>query len=84
MNFEVVDVARGYIRLTSGHRVVSVQGEGLLASSPSQPSYVVYTNSLHTWQVPPPVALTGTEKQHVISAIRKYFESSGSVVMFEE
>jgi hypothetical protein len=83
MNFEVVHVSRGDIRLKSEAKLVRVLGEALIASAPTEPSYVIYLNSLNNWEVPPDVALTETEKQEVVSAIRKHFQDRGSVVEFE-
>jgi hypothetical protein len=83
MNFEVVHVSRGDIRLKSEDKLVRVLGEALIASAPTEPSYVIYLNSLNNWEVPPDVALIETEKQEVVSAIRKHFQDRGSVVEFE-
>lgn len=83
MNFEVVHISRGDIRLKSKEKLVRVLGEALIASAPTEPSYVIYLNSLNNWEVPPDVALTETEKQEVVSAIRKHFQDRGSVVEFE-
>ena len=83
MNFEVVHVSRGDIRLKSEDKLVRVLGEALIASAPTEPSYVIYLNSLNNWEVPPNVALTENEKQEVVSAIRKHFQDRGSVVEFE-
>lgn len=83
MNIEVVHVSRGDIRLKSEEKLVRVLGEALIASAPTEPSYVIYLNSLNNWEVPPDVALTETEKQQVVSAIRKHFHDRGSVVEFE-
>lgn len=83
MNFEVVHVSRGDIRLKLEDKIVRVLGEALIASAPTEPSYVVYLNSLNNWEVPPNVALNETEKQEVVSAIRTYFQDRGSVVEFE-
>jgi len=83
MNFEVIHVSRGDIRLKSEDKLVRVLGEALIASAPTEPSYVIYLNSLNNWEVPPNVALTETEKQEVVSAIRKHFQDRGSVVEFE-
>lgn len=83
MNFEVVHVSRGDIRLKSEDKLVRVLGEALISSAPTEPSYVIYLNSLNNWEVPPNVALTETEKQEVVSAIRKHFQDRGSAVEFE-
>jgi len=83
MNFGVVHVSRGDIRLKSEDKIVRVLGEALIASAPTEPSYVVYLNSLNNWEVPANVALNETEKQEVVSAIRKYFQNRGSIVEFE-
>lgn len=83
MNFEVVHVSRGDIRLKCEDKLVRVLGEALIASTPSEPSYVIYLNSLNNWETPSDVALTETERQEVISAIRKHFQDRGSVVEFE-
>ena len=83
MNFEVVHVSRGDIRLKSEDKLVRVLGEALIASTPTEPSYVIYLNSLNNWEVPPDVALTENEKQDVVSAIRKHFQDRGSVVELE-
>lgn len=83
MNFEVVHVSRGDIRLKSEDNLVRVLGEALIASASTEPSYVIYLTSLNNWEVPPAVALTENEKQEVVSAIRKHFQDRGSVVEFE-
>jgi hypothetical protein len=83
MNFEVVHVSRGDIQLKSEDKHLRVLGEALIASVPTEPSYVIYLNSLNNWEVPPDVALTKTEKQKVVSAIRKHFQDRGSVAEFE-
>ena len=83
MNFEVVHVSRGDIKLKSEDKNLRVLGEALIASSPAEPSYVIYLNSLNNWEVPPGVALTENEKQDVVSAIQKHFHDRGSVVEFE-
>ena len=83
MNFEVTHISRGDIRLKQGVKQVRALGEALMASALKEPSYVVYVDSLNTWEEPPYVALTETEKQDVISAIRKHFEDRGSVVVLE-
>lgn len=83
MNFEVIHVSRGDIRLKSEDKHVRVLGEALIASAPNEPSYVIYLNSLNNWEVPPDVTLTETEKKMVVSAIRKHFQDRGSVVEFE-
>jgi hypothetical protein len=83
MNFEVVHVSRGDIRLKSEDRLVRVLGEALIASAPTEPSYVIYLNSLNNWEVPAGIALTEIEKQEVVSAIRKHFQDRGSIVDFE-
>jgi hypothetical protein len=62
---------------------VRVLGEALIASTPTEPSYVIYLNSLHAWDASPEIALTEAEKQEVVSAIEKYFQDGGSVVEFE-
>lgn len=83
MSFEVVHVSRGDIWLKSEEKLVRVLGEALIASAPTEPSYVIYLNSLNNWEVPPDVALTEVEKQEVVSAIRKHFQDRGSAVEFE-
>ena len=83
MNFEVIHVSRGDIRLKSEDKLVRVLGEALIASAPTEPSYVIYLNSLNNWEMPPDVALTETEKQGVVSAIRRHFQDRGSIVEFE-
>lgn len=83
MNFNVVHVSRGDIRLKCDDKLVRVLGEALIASAPTEPSYVIYLNSLNNWEVPPDVGLTETERQDAISAIRKHFEDRGSAVDFE-
>lgn len=83
MKFEVVHVSRGDMRLKSEDKLVRVLGEALIASTPTEPSYVIYLNSLNNWEVPADVALTEAEKQEVVSAIRKHFQDRGSVVEFE-
>lgn len=83
MNFDVVYVSRGSIQLKNDDKHVRVLGEALITSTPTEPSYVIYLNSLNNWEIPPGVALTETEKQDVISAIRKHFQSRGLVVEFE-
>jgi hypothetical protein len=83
MNFEVVHVSRGDIRLKNKDKQVRVLGEALIASAPTDPSYVIYLNSLNYWEVPSGVLLTETEKQEVVSAIRKHFQGRDSVVEFE-
>jgi hypothetical protein len=83
MNFEVVHISRGDIRLKSEDKLVRVLGEALIAPAPTEPSYVIYLNSLNNWEVPTGVALTETEKQEVVSAIRKHFQDRGSVIEFE-
>jgi hypothetical protein len=83
MNFEVTHVSRGDIRLKTEDKYVRVLGEALVASAPNEPSYVIYLNSLNNWEVTPAVALTETEKQDVVSAIRKHFQNRGSVIDFE-
>lgn len=79
----MVHVSRGDIRLKLEDKIVRVLGDALIASAPTEPSYVVYLNSLNNWKVPPNVALSETEKQEVVSAIRTYFQDRGSVVEFE-
>lgn len=83
MHFEVIHISRGDIRLKSKDKLVRVLGEALISSTPTEPSYVIYLNSLNNWDMPPDVALTETEKQEVVSAIRKHFQDCGSVVEFE-
>jgi hypothetical protein len=83
MNFEVIYVSRGDIRLKSEDKHVRVLGEALIASAPTEPSYVIYLNSLNNWEVPPNVALTEIEKQDVVNSIRKYFQDRGSLIEFE-
>lgn len=83
MKFEVVQVSRGDIWLKCDNKHVRVLGEALMASVPTEPSYVIYLNSLNNWEVPLGVALTETEKQDVVSAIRKHFQDRGSVIEFE-
>lgn len=83
MNLEVAYVSRGDILLKSKGKLVRVLGEALIASAPTEPSYVVFLNSLNKWEAPPNVALTETEKQQVLNAIRKHFQDQGSVVEFE-
>ena len=83
MNFEVIHVSRGDIRLKNKDKYVRVLGEALIASTPTDPSYVIYLNSLNNWEVPAEVAITDIEKQDIISAIREHFENLGSIVDFE-
>lgn len=83
MNFEVVHLSRGDIRLKSDDKQVRVLGEALMASTPTEPSYVIYLNSLINWELPPNVALTENEKQDVVNEIRKHFQDRGSVIEFE-
>ena len=83
MNVEVIHVSRGDIWLKSEYKHVRVLGEALIASVPTEPSYVVYLNSLNNWEMPSDVPLTETEKQDVISAIQKHFEDRGSLVEFK-
>lgn len=71
------------MRLKSGDKRLRVLGEALIASAPTEPSYVIYLNSLNNWELPADVALTEAEKQEVVSAIRKHFQDRGSVVEFE-
>lgn len=83
MTFEVLHVSRGDIRLKSEDKRVRVLGEALIASAPTEPSYVIYLSSLNNLEVPPGVALTETEKQEVVNAIRKHFKDRDSAVEFE-
>ena len=83
MNLEVIYVSRGDIWLKSEYKRVRVLGEALIASVPTEPSYVVYLNSLNNWEMPPDVPLTETEKQDVVSTIQKHFQDRGSLVEFE-
>lgn len=48
MNFEVIHVSRGDIQFKSGDKLVRILGEVLIASAPTEPSYVIYLNSLIT------------------------------------
>lgn len=83
MKFEIVRISRGDIRLKSGDRYVRALGEALIASAPSEPSYVVYLNSLNKWDIPAGVTLTKTEKMKVIDAIKEYFQNHGSLIEFD-
>lgn len=83
MKFEVVNVSRGDVRLQRDDRQLRVLGEALLASRPDEPSFVIYLNSLVSYEVPSGLALSRSEKQLVMRAIRQYFQSFGSVVEFE-
>ena len=83
MNFEVIHVSRGHMILRSEDKRLRVLGEALIASAPTDPSYIIYLNSLNNWEVPRGVALTEIEKQEVINEIRKHFQERGSVVEFE-
>ena len=83
MKFNVIHISRGDILLKTKDKYVRVSGEALIASAPTDPSYVVYLNSSNNWENPPDLALTKAEKQDVVSAIRKHFEDRGSVVDFE-
>lgn len=83
MNFEVIHVSRGHMILRSEEKRLRVLGEALIASAPADPSYIIYLNSFHNWEVPPDVALTEIEKLEVINEIQKYFDERGSVVEFE-
>jgi hypothetical protein len=83
MNFQVVHVSRGDIRLKSKDKQVRVLGEALITSTPTDPSYIIYLNSLNSWEVPFGVLLTETEKQEVVSAIQKYFQDRDSVIELE-
>lgn len=69
--------------MKSGDKLAHVLGEALIASAQTEASYVIYLNSLNNWEVPADVALTETEKQEVVSAIRKHFQDRGSVAEFE-
>lgn len=71
------------MRLKSEDKLVRVLGEALIASAPTELSYVIYLNSLNNWEAPADVALTEAEKQAVVSAIRKHFQHRDSVVVFE-
>lgn len=55
---------------------VRVQGEALIASTPTEPGYVIYLDTLRAWEAAPEVALTEAEKQEVVSAIKKTFSRS--------
>lgn len=83
MKFEVLNVSRGDVRLKYGNRHVRVLGEALMASAPGEPSFVIYLNSLKTWEKPAEDALTESDKDEIVAAIRKHFEDRGSVVEFE-
>ena len=83
MNVEVIRVSRGDIRLKCENKNVRVLGEALISSTPSEPSYVVYLNSLNNWEGPSDIALTEIEKQDIINAIRKHFRDRSSIVEFE-
>lgn len=83
MDFDVIHVSRGDVRLKSEGKYVRVLGEALVASAPTEPSYVIYLDSLNNWETPVDVALTENEKQHVVKAIRKHFQDRGSIVEFE-
>ena len=83
MNFEVVHMSRGEIRLKSEEKLVRVLGEALIAAAPTNPSYVIYLNSLINWEVPPDVALIEAERKEIVGAIRKHFQDRGSVVESE-
>jgi len=83
MIFEVTHVSRGDIRLKNEDKYVRALGEALIATVPTDPSYVIYLNSLNNWETPPNVTLTETEKQEVVNAIRKYFHDRGMVIDFE-
>lgn len=83
MNFEVVHVSRGAIQLKNEEKRVRVLGEALIASAPTEPSYVIYLSSLNNLEVPPGVSLTETEKQEVVNAIPTHFKDRDSVVEFE-
>lgn len=74
MKFEVVDVSRGDIRLKSEGRFVRVLGEAMLASTPTDPSYIIYLSSLNNCDEPPSVALTKAETQDIIRAIHIHFQ----------
>lgn len=83
MKFEIVHISRGNIRLKSGDKYVRVLGEALVASGPTDSSYVIYLNTMANWETPPGVALTATEKQEIIDAIRENFQRHGSIIEFE-
>lgn len=82
MNFEVIHVSRGDIRLKIDNKHLRVLGEALIASASTDPSYVIYLNSLNNWSIPQDVPLTECERKDVISAIKKYFDDRGSLVEF--
>ena len=83
MKFEVTHVSRGDILLKSADKLVRVLDKALIASTQTEPSHVIYLNSLNYWEIPPEITLTETEKQEVVSAVRKHFQDRGSFVDFE-
>ena len=83
MNFHVIHVSRGDMMLKSEGKYIRVLGEALVASAPTERSQVIYLDSLNKWEAPADVSLTETEKQHVLKAIRKYFQDRGSIIEFE-
>ncbi len=69
--------------MKSEENSVRVLGEALIAAGPDETSYIIYLNSLNSWEVPAGVILTETEKQDVVNAIRKHFLDLGSDIEFE-
>jgi hypothetical protein len=50
------DIDNGEIRLTVDQNQVRVLGEALMGTAPTDPSHVIFLNSLHHW--------CGTAEQH--------------------
>ena len=70
---ELIEIARGHLRLKDGAKSVTVYGEALLREYGS-PDFVLYQNSIQTWDAPNDQEnVTSVEKEQLIQFLKEEF-----------
>lgn len=70
---QLIEIARGHVRVKDGVKSVTIYGEALLREHGS-PDFVLYKNSINKWDTPNnQQGLTPVEKQQVIHFLKEEF-----------
>jgi len=80
--YRVKSMSRGQIVISDGKRELTIEGEVLPFAKKGDPSYVLYSNSLHSWATGSGMEpVTDDERRAVITLIKDWATPKMTIVV---
>jgi hypothetical protein len=80
----ITEITRGHMRLRFGDRTVRINGEMLVPARPGDPDFVVYRNSIQSWDPPfDKETIQDETRAKILQQLQLEWEKRGGVLEIE-